>query len=163
MEEAPVEKPVFQIEVQNNFAPSPFFCEVLECALCGVRGPREMFEVHHISYDPEITVVLCADCHSIITRRKLSPEAQLQIEWTNENLRLIVKAYVKKIAKLQAQISELERLKRGMFEPIKEYVVKQVGCLEEITKLIEQGYEVANGPNGTIFKKRIQIPWRLTV
>jgi len=50
-----------------------------------------------------------------------------------------------------------------MLEPIKEYVVKQAGCLEEITKLIEQGYEVANGPNGTIFKKRIQIPWRLTV
>jgi tRNA uridine 5-carbamoylmethylation protein Kti12 len=122
-----------------------------------------MFEVHHISYDPEITVVLCANCHSFITRKKLSPEAQLQIEWANEKLRLIVKAYVKKIAKLQAQISELERLKRGMLEPIKEYMVKQAGSVEETIKLLEQGFEFANGPNGTILKKRVPIPWRLTV
>ena len=122
-----------------------------------------MFDVHHISYDPEITVVLCVRCHAIITRRKLSPEAQLQIKWVNEQLRLIVKAYIRKIAKLQAQISELERLKRGMLEPIKEYIVKQADSPEEITKLIEQGFEAANGPNATIFKKRIPIPWRLTV
>jgi hypothetical protein len=152
-EEAPVEKPFL----------SPFIYEVLECALCGVRGPREMFEVHHISYDPEITVVLCANCHSIITRKKLSPEAQLQIEWANEKLRLIVKAYIKKIAKLQAKISELERLKFGMLEPVKEYIVKQTGSLEETVKLLEQGFEFANGPNGTILKKKVPMPWRLTV
>jgi hypothetical protein len=122
-----------------------------------------MFDVHHISYDPEITVVLCVRCHAVVTRRKLSPEAQLQIEWANERLRLIVKAYMKKIAKLQAQISELERLKRGMLEPIKEYIVRQADSAEEAIKLLEQGFEVASGPNGTILKKRVPIPWRLSV
>ncbi|MEM3706020.1 MAG: HNH endonuclease signature motif containing protein [Candidatus Bathyarchaeia archaeon] len=137
------------------------FSNVFECAICGARGPREMFDVHHISYDPEITVMLCASCHAIITRNKLSPEAQLQIEWVNENLKLIIKAYMRKIAKLKAQINELEKLKRGLLEPIKEYIVKPAGSLEEIKQLIEQGYEVVGSPDIKFLKKRVPIPWRL--
>lgn len=137
------------------------FSNVFECAICGARGPREMFDIHHISYDPEITVMLCASCHAIITRNRLSPEAQLQIQWANENLKLVIKAYMRKIAKLKAQINELEKLKRGLQEPIKEYIVKQASSHEELKQLLEQGYEVVGGLDIKFLKKRVPIPWRL--
>lgn len=128
-----------------------------ECPLCGFRGPPAAFDEHHVSYDPEVTVFICANCHALITRAKLSMEQQLQ--WTNEQLRLTILAYQKKIAKLKAQIAELEKLKRALIEPIKEYVVKQPGSDEEAVRLIEQGFEPVGGSG--LYRKRVAIPWRL--
>ena len=38
-----------------------------ECALCGYNLP-EAIEEHHICYDPPFTMLLCANCHRIVTR-----------------------------------------------------------------------------------------------
>ena len=37
------------------------------CCLCGYDIP-EAIEEHHITYDPAITVMLCSNCHRIVTR-----------------------------------------------------------------------------------------------
>lgn len=37
------------------------------CVLCGYDIP-EAVEEHHIIYEPPITVMLCANCHRIVTR-----------------------------------------------------------------------------------------------
>jgi len=38
-----------------------------KCCLCGYDLP-EAIEEHHISYSPAITIMLCANCHRIVTR-----------------------------------------------------------------------------------------------
>ena len=129
-----------------------------ECPLCGSRGPSIAFDEHHVSYDPEITIFICANCHAQISRAKLSMEQQLQLQWANEQLRLVVLAYQKRIAKLKAQVCELEKLKRGLLEPIKEYVVEKADSEEKNVSLIQQGFEpVVPG----LYRKRVKIPWRL--
>jgi len=110
-----------------------------ECPICGARGPREMFDVHHICYDPEITVVLCASCHAIITRNKLSPEAQLQLKWTNETLRLTLQAYQRRLLRLKAEIARLERLKACLEDGI--FDVKVASSCKEAVLLLSRGYE----------------------
>jgi hypothetical protein len=98
-----------------------------------------MFDIHHICYDPEVTVVLCASCHAIITRNKLSPEAQFQVNWANETLKLTLLAYQRKLLQLKTEIARLERLKacleRGIFD------VKVASSIEEAMLLLSKGYE----------------------
>jgi len=129
-----------------------------ECPLCGSRGPAIAFDEHHIFYSPEITIFSCTNCHAQITRNKLSSEQQLQLKWSNEQLRLIILSYQKRIARLQAQIHELEKMKQRLLEPIKEYSVRQAISSDELLNLIEQGYEVVCDG---VLRKRIIIPWRL--
>jgi hypothetical protein len=111
----------------------------LECPICGAKGPGEMFDVHHVCYDPEVTVVLCASCHAIITRNKLSPEAQLQLKWTNEMLRLTLQAYQRRLLQLKTEIARLERLKACLEDGI--FDVKVASSWKEAVLLLSKGYE----------------------
>jgi len=129
-----------------------------ECPLCGSRDSAVAFDEHHIFYSPDITIFICVNCHAKITRAKLSAEQQLQLEWSNEQLRLIILSYQKRIARLEAQINELEKMKQKLIEPIKEYSVKRADTTEELLRLIEQGYEVVHDG---LLRKQIMIPWRL--
>jgi hypothetical protein len=115
------------------------FSGIFECSMCGARGPRQMFDVHHICYDPEITVILCASCHAIITRTKLSPEAQFQLKWTNEKLKFTLIAYQRRLSQLKTEISRLEKLKASLENGV--FDVKRASSHEELVLLISKGYE----------------------
>ena len=140
----------------------------LKCPLCGGTGPTSIFDVHHIWYDPEITIRICVSCHVQITRLHLSPEEQMQLDWQSKALKLIMVAYQRKISKLKTQITELEKLKLEIKKeiPLKECIVREPKTKEEKRKLIEQGFmPVGNNVGGHIddvfYKRPVCIPWRL--